>query len=178
MKNVLVPLAEGFEEIEASCIIDVLRRAGMTVVTAGVPASMIKGAHNITFIADKRIEEIKGDVYDAIVLIGGYPGYINLGKSQSVMDIVKKFETDNKIIGAICGAPALLAKMGMLDNRRATIYPGMEKQLPKPRDGSVIVDANVVTSRGPGTAIEFSLKLVEMMIGKYKADEVKRILVC
>ncbi|MFH1444985.1 MAG: DJ-1 family glyoxalase III [Nanoarchaeota archaeon] len=178
MKRVLIPLAEGFEEIEASSTIDVLRRAGLDAVTAGIPATMVKGAHDIIFMADKRFEEINLDKFDALVLLGGNPGYINLGKTQSVAAAIKKFNSENKVIAAICAAPSLLAKAGILDNKKATIYPGMEREIPRPRDGNVIVDGNIITSKGPGTAIEFALKLVEILSGKEKAEQTKRGLVC
>jgi len=178
MKKVLVPLAEGFEEIEASSVIDVLRRADIDVTTAGLPSSMIKGAHDVTFITDKRFEELNLDKFDALVLVGGNPGYINLGKSQNIINAIKKFNKENKLVAAICASPSVLAKANILENRKATIYPGMERQIPRPRDGKVIVDGNILTSQGPGTSIEFALKLVEILAGKSVAENVKKGLVC
>lgn len=178
MKKVLLPLAEGFEEIEASSVIDVLRRSGIDVVTAGLPATMLKGMHGVTFMADKRMEELNIDKFDALVLVGGIPGYINLGKSSSVMGAIKKFNSENKLIAAICASPSILTKAGILENKKATIYPGMEREVPRPRDGRVIVDGNIITSQGPGTSIEFALKIVETLLGKEKSEEIKRSLVC
>jgi 4-methyl-5(b-hydroxyethyl)-thiazole monophosphate biosynthesis len=176
MKKVFVPLAEGFEEIEAMAVIDILRRAGIDVVTAGLQGSIVKSSRNVKVIADKKIDDIKED-FDAIVLPGGNPGYLNLMKSQKIMKMIKEFDSKNKIIGAICASPMILAKLGILDNKKATIYPGMEKELPKPRSEKVIVDGNIITSQGPGTAIDFALKIVEILEGKSKADAIKKEIV-
>ncbi|HDD46478.1 MAG TPA: DJ-1/PfpI family protein, partial [Candidatus Aenigmarchaeota archaeon] len=112
-----------------------------------------------------------------IVLPGGDPGYKNLMKSHDILMLVKKFYENGKLVGAICAAPLVLAKAGVLDNKLATIYPGMERDIPRPRDASVIVDGNVITSKGPGTAIEFALAIVEYLLGKAKAIELKNIIV-
>ncbi|MBU0898213.1 MAG: DJ-1/PfpI family protein [Nanoarchaeota archaeon] len=178
MKKVLVPIIEGFEEAEMTCTVDVLRRAGLDVITAGIPATIIKGMHEMTFMADRRMEELNIDKFDALVLVGGNPGYINLGKSKSVIETIKKFNSEKKLIAAICASPSVLAKAGILENKKATIYPGMEREIPRPRDGRVIVDGNIVTSQGVGTAIEFALKIVEILAGKQKSDDLKRSLVC
>ncbi len=176
--NVLLPLVDGFEEIEAMAVVDVLKRAGINVVTAGSPGTMIKSSHGITFMADKRFEDAKSGNYNAIVLVGGSPGYENLERSQNIISTVKDFSAKNKTIAAICAAPLLLAKLGLLENRTATIYPGMERHLPKPRANKVVVDGNIITSQGPGTAIEFALKLVEVLDSKVKAEKVRRDLLC
>jgi len=176
--NVLVPLVEGFEDVEAISVIDLLRRAGINVVTAGSPSSMIKSAHNVTIMTDKRFDEINPDEFDAIILIGGDPGYKNLGRSSSIMKTVKDFNEKNKVIGAICAAPLLLAQMGLLEGKKATIYPGMERNLPRPRADRVVVDGNIVTSQGPGTAMEFAIKIIEVLGDKIKAEKVKREVLC
>ncbi|MEM5794173.1 MAG: DJ-1/PfpI family protein [Candidatus Aenigmatarchaeota archaeon] len=175
--KILVPLAEGFEEIEAFAIIDILRRAGIKVDTVGVVGTVIKSARGISVMADKRLDEINPEDYDGIVLPGGNPGYINLGKSQKIIEIIKNFDEKNKLIAAICASPSILAKAGVLEDKEATIYPGMEKELPHPREGRVVVDKNVITSQAPGTAIEFALKIVEKLLGKEKAMQLKRDLV-
>lgn len=172
----MVPLADGFEEIEALTIIDVLRRAGLKVETVGVVGSTITGAHGVRVIADKRLMEISED-YDAIVLPGGSPGYVNLSRTAKIIEILKKMSEQGKIIAAICGAPAVLAKAGILENKKATIYPGMERELPRPRGDRVVVDGNIITSQSAGTAMEFALKLVEILVSKEKTSEIRGDLV-
>jgi 4-methyl-5(b-hydroxyethyl)-thiazole monophosphate biosynthesis len=176
--NVLMPLVEGFEDIEAVTVIDILKRAGINVVTAGSPSTMIKSMHGVTIMANKRFDEVAAKDFDAIVLPGGDPGYKNLERSQSIINIVKDFAAGNKAIGAICAAPLILARLGLLDGKIATIYPGMERNLPKPRANRVVVDGNIITSQGPGTAIEFALKLVEVLDNKVKSERIRREIVC
>lgn len=174
MPKVMIPLAEGFEETETISVADVLRRAGIEVVLTGIPSTIVEGAHGIKVIADKKIDDLDTEKFDALVLPGGNPGYINLGKSKAVMDAITDFEEKGKLIGAICASPSLLAKTGILKERKATIYPGMEKDIPRPRNGNVVEDDNVVTSKGPGTALEFALKIVEILEGSGKAEKIKR----
>lgn len=175
--KVMVPFAEGFEEVEALTIVDVLRRAGIQVDTVGVVGSVINSAHGIRIMVDKRLSEVTHTDYDAIILPGGNPGYINLGRSTQVIEMVKKFNSQNKLIGAICASPSILAKEGLLDNKRATIYPGNEKLLAYPRDKPVVIDGNIITSQGPGTAMEFALKIVEKLLGLDKAQKLRQELV-
>ena len=177
MVKVLIPLAEGFEEIEAVTVIDVLRRAGVNVTTVGIPGSLVVGSRNLRVNADKKLDDIDPEDYEAIVLPGGYPGYVNLGKTQKIMNIITSYNEEKKLIGAICAAPTILAKVGILEDKKATVYPGMEKELPYPRSSKVVVDDHIVTSQGPGTAIEFSLKLIEILVGKDKAKAIKKDLV-
>jgi 4-methyl-5(b-hydroxyethyl)-thiazole monophosphate biosynthesis len=177
MKKVVIPLAEGFEEIEALTVADALRRAGLEVVLVGLPGSIVKGRSDIKVISDKKIEDINSKDFDAIVLPGGSPGYINLGRSQKILDMLVDFNNQEKLIAAICASPSILSKLGILDNRKATIYPGMEREIPKPRAGKVIVDGHVITSEGPGTSIDFSLEIIKNLLGKEKANEVKKEIV-
>jgi 4-methyl-5(b-hydroxyethyl)-thiazole monophosphate biosynthesis len=177
MKKVLIPLAEGFEEIEALATADILRRAGLDVVLAGLPGTIVKGRSGIKVIADTKIEDVDHNEFDCLVLPGGSPGYVNLSRSKKVFDIINDFNDKEKTIAAICAAPSILGKMGILDNKRATIYPGMEKEIPRPRSGKVVVDEHIITSEGPGTAIEFSLEIIKNLSGKGKANEMKKELV-
>lgn len=177
MKKVLIPLAEGFEEIEALATADVLRRAGLEVVLAGIPGTMVKGRSGVKVVADTRIDEINHNEFDCLVLPGGNPGYINLGKSKKVIEIINDFDSKGKHIAAICAAPSILAKQGVLDNRRATIYPGMEREIPRPRPANVVTDGHIITSQGPGTAIDFALEIVKNLLGNSKAEEIRRELV-
>ncbi len=174
--RIMVPFAEGFEEIEALTIVDVLRRAGITVDMIGVVGSMITGAHGVKVVMDKRLNAVRAEDYEGIVLPGGSPGYINLSKSNALKEMIKQMNSKGKLVAAICASPAVLAKAGVLDNRHATIYPGMEKELPYPRDERVVVDGNVVTSQGPGTALEFALKIVELLKGSGEAAKLRRAL--
>jgi len=173
----MVPLAEGFEEIEALTIIDVLRRAGIKVDTVGVVSTVITGAHRVRVMTDKKLLEIDPDEYDGIVLPGGNPGYINLGRTNKILEILKNFNSSGKLIAAICASPSVLSKAGVLEDKKATIYPGMEKEIPYPRGERVVVDGNVITSQGPGTAIEFALTIVENLVGKEKAIQLKKALI-
>lgn len=172
--NILLVLAQGFEEIEAITPIDVLRRAGLNVTIAGVGDRRVTGSHGITVEADTTIEEFEG-LPDAIVLPGGMPGAENLAKSTALRDILKKMNDLGRHIGAICAAPAVaLAPTGILDGRRATCYPGFEKRFSQATtfaQGRVVVDGNLITSRGPGTALEFALVLAEALAGSGAADE-------
>jgi len=175
--KVMVPLANGFEEIEALTIVDVLRRAGIIVETVGIVGSVIEGSHNIRIMVDKRINEIVPDEYNAIILPGGSPGYKNLERSARLIEILKDFNNKNKLIGAICASPSILAKQGLLDDKKATIYPGNERLLAYPRDKPVVVDGNIITSQGPGTSIEFALKIVEILLGQNVAQKLRQELV-
>ncbi len=174
--KVMVPLTDGFEEIEALTIVDVLRRAGLEVETVGVVRSVIKGAHGVRVMADKRLMEINPKQYDAIVLPGG-PGYKTLARTSKLMEVLKDFNARGKTIGAICAAPAVLAKAGLLEEKRATIYPGMEKELSYPRGNRVVVDDNIITSQAPGTAMEFALTLVKKFKGQKEMMRLKQELV-
>ena len=175
---ILIPLAEGFEEIEASVTIDILRRAGLDVVIAGIPGTIVKGVHEIKMIADKKMEDINlGDV-EALVLVGGNPGYINLSNSKTILDLVKKLDEDKKLVAAICGGPLVLARAGILADKVATVYPGLEREIPKPRNGMVLVDQNVITAVGPGATMEFALKIVETLKGPEEASKLRGELLC
>jgi 4-methyl-5(b-hydroxyethyl)-thiazole monophosphate biosynthesis len=177
MPKVLVLLVEGFEEIEAFTVVDVLRRAGAEVVVAGYPGNIIKGAHDVRIVTDARLIDLDCEQFDVLVLPGGYPGYLNLLKSERVLELTKNFVEKGKLVCAICAAPLVLAKLGYLKERRATIYPGFEKELGRPRDEKVVIDENIITSQGPGTAMHFAFAIVEKLFGKTKAEELKEKMV-
>lgn len=162
-------MAEGFEELEAMAVIDILRRAGITVVTAGAQGSIVTGSHNVRMYTDDRLMDMDIGKFDAIVLLGGSPGYQNLMRSERLVRAVEDFGKAGKLVAAICGAPLILQKAGLLKERRATAYPGMERSFDKPRSEKVVVDGNIVTSQAPGTAVEFALKLVELLAGREAA---------
>lgn len=175
--RVMVPFANGFEEVEALTIVDVLRRAGINVDMVGIVGSVIEGAHGVRVMMDKKLGNVKADDYDGIVLPGGSPGYVNLNRSSVLKNIIKDINAKGKLVAAICAAPTVLVAAGVMENKRATIYPGMERELPYPRGGRVVVDGNIVTSQGPGTAIEFSLRIVEILAGRDRAAAIKKSLV-
>ncbi len=173
--KVLVPLAEGFEEIEAVTVIDVLRRADIEVVVAGIGGTSVKGAHHILVTAESEIGGIHESGFDAVVLPGGMPGSANLRDDGRVLSIIRSIHGRKGIVAALCAAPIVLAEAGVIDEKNVTCYPGFEKELggasysPKP----VIVDGNIVTGKGPGCAIPFALKLVEILSGEERARGLK-----
>ncbi|HNV86361.1 MAG TPA: DJ-1/PfpI family protein [Candidatus Omnitrophota bacterium] len=171
-KKALIILAEGFEEIEALTPIDVLRRAEVEVVIAGLTGKTVRGSHGVRLAADLVLNEYKGEP-DALILPGGMPGSANLGQSKEVAGWIKKMADEGKMVAAICAAPALvLAPTGILDGRKATCYPGCERHFPsavKFTQDRVCVDGNLITSQGPGSAFEFALILAEHLAGREKA---------
>lgn len=175
--KILVPFANGFEEIEALAVVDILRWAGIDVDMVGIVGSVMTGARGIRVMMDKKLNEANMSDYDGIVLPGGSPGYENLGKSKAVMDAVKEFNDRGKLVAAICYSPILLAKAGVIDNRKATVYPGKEGQIPYPRGEKVVIDGNVITSQGPGTAIDFALAIIKYVLGPEKAAMMRRVVV-
>lgn len=175
--NVLLPLIEGFEDIEATTVIDVLRRAGIGVVTAGMFGSMVTSARGVKQFVDKKLDEVKPEQFDAIVLVGGNPGYKTLLRSRKLMDAIVDLESRRKVIAAICAAPAVLAHTGILNDRKATIYPGLEREIPRPRTDRMVVDKNVITAQGPGSAMEFALKIVELLGGKEASLRMRKELI-
>lgn len=162
---IAVILAEGFEEIEALTVVDIMRRAGEHCDMVGIKGLDVKGAHNIKVEADVILSE-KIKKYDLIVLPGGMPGSKNLKNNTDVIDLVKYFDNQNKLIGAICAAPIVLAEAGIIKGKDITSYPGFEEELIGSNyktEENVVVDGNIITSRGPATAIEFSYKLLELL---------------
>ncbi len=176
---VVVFLATGFEEIEAMGIVDTLRRAGIEVVIAGLQTGAIEGGHGVKVVPDRQIEEVNIEDFDAVILPGGSPGYVNLGNDKRVLDAVRKAFELGKVVAAICGAPSVLAKAGILEGKKATIYPGLETALAgaKHINERVVVDGKIITSQGPGTALEFGVKLVEILAGEKSARELKDSLI-
>ncbi len=162
---IVVPLAPGFEEIEAITIVDVLRRAGQDVVFAGLAAGPIVGAHQIAITPDCTIDQIDADAVKMVVLPGGLPGATNLRDDARVQQLLKTCATRGAFTAAICAAPIALAKAGIHTGKAMTSYPGFEDDLQgaKLSTDRVVVDGKVVTSRGPGTALEFALTLVRLL---------------
>ncbi len=173
--HVLVPLAEGFEEIEAVTIIDVLRRAGVMVTAAYLEKNPVIGSHAITVTADKNIDDIQTSDFDCIALPGGMPGSSNLKEDRRIISLVRDFSGTGKITAALCAAPLVLGHAGILKGKRATCYPGFEDQMtgaaavPDP----VVRDGTVITGRGPGCALPFALELVAALAGREKAADLR-----
>ncbi len=174
-KKAIILLATGFEEIEAVTVVDVLRRAGIDVVIAGIESLSVAGSHGITVAADKRLSDVKQD-FDAVILPGGMPGAMHLHNSSEVNEFIKEMDSRGALIAGICAAPSVvMAPIGILDNKTATCYPGNQIDFAKStkyKDEPVVVDGNIITSQGPATAMEFSFAIVEKLIGK---DTVKKL---
>lgn len=165
---VVVFLANGCEEVEALTQIDVLRRAGVDVVGAAItPSKKIVGGHNITFEADCTIYDIDFDKVDMVVLPGGLVGRNNLMASKEVVTVCKKFNELGKYVAAICASPSVLGENNILQGKTATCYPGFEAQChgAEIKQDNVVVDGNIITSRGPATAMEFGVELVRILLG-------------
>ena len=164
--KVLVFLAAGFEEVEAVSIIDVLRRGGVDVTVAGVGSgSSVCGAHDIELGVDCAAVSVSPDDYDAVVLPGGMPGAENLAASDPVLDAIRTVHAGGKIVAAICAAPLVLAKAGVVSGKRVTCYPGFEERVTGAECTGARVerDGNIVTGKGPGAALEFGLELLAVM---------------
>ena len=178
MTKALIFLATGFEEIETVTVVDVLRRANIDVIVAGLEQNPIEGKHKIKIIPDQAIEDVNINDFDAVVVPGGNPGYKNLRKDPRVISMLKKAFESNKLVAAICAAPAVLSDAGILKGKVCTVYPGMDDELKAgggiPKHDNIVIDGNIVTSRGPATALPFALKLVEMLVGKQAADIVSK----
>ncbi len=173
--NVLVPIADGTEEIEAVTIIDVLRRAEANVTVASVDNLQIKASRGVNIVADCLIDACKDKDFDLVVLPGGIPGAEHLRDNPVLKEILLRQQTAGRFYAAICAAPAVvLEPHGMLANRQATCHPNFVAGLQDTSavESRVVVDGNCITSRGPGTAMAFSLKLVEMLFGKEKREAV------
>ena len=186
--NVLVMLADGFEEIEALTVVDLLRRAGIEVKTVSIygglskrPSNTVKGARGISVNADISIDDtfmneaLSSDL-SLVVLPGGMPGTLNLKEDKNVEKLVMDQYGKGKYVAAICAAPTVFGSYGILEGKKATCYPGMEDRLigaTAVTDGTtVVVDSNVITSRGLGTAVDFSLKIIEILKDKATADKI------
>lgn len=178
MKTVLVPVADGVEDLETVTIIDVLRRAGAQVTVASVKSEkLVKAAHGVGLLADSLLNECAKESFDLIVLPGGMPGADHLRDSAVLISLLKKQKEQNKLYAAICASPAVVLKThGLLDGKKATCYPAFAEKLGSSvfSDQHVMVDGNCITSQGPGTAMEFALALVESLFGKTKRNEVAR----
>ena len=178
MKKIALFLAEGFEEIEAVTPMDLLRRAGIDLITAGVTGPMITGGHGITIRADRELKELTGsaDSFDGVIVPGGVGGAENIAASVPAVEFIKNMMNAGKLVAAICAAPALvLTPLGIIDGKQATCYPGFEEKFTGAKFAAqrVVADGNVITSRGPGTAAEFSIAIIAYLEGEEKAEQIR-----
>lgn len=170
---ILVPIADGFEEIETTTIVDILRRAGREVVLAGLEDRVLIGSRRIQVKPDMSLDEALKKDYAMIILPGGQPGVNHLKADSRVLNLLRQMAQKKKWIGAICAAPLILKEAGLIEGLNLTSFPGLESELTGAhyQQDRVVVDGHFITSRSPGTALEFALKLVEILCGDQTARE-------
>jgi 4-methyl-5(b-hydroxyethyl)-thiazole monophosphate biosynthesis len=175
MPKVAVIFADGFEEVEAMAIVDVLRRAEINVIIAGLHEGPVTSARNVKVLPDTVIDSIRAEDFDMLVLPGGQPGSDNLNSDERVINLIRDFNGSGKLTGAICAAPYVLARAGILEGKHATAYPSFRDKLGKAlyEEKTVVEDGNILTSRGPGTALCFGLAIVKRLAGAEKAQQIK-----
>lgn len=180
MPKVLVPLAQGCEELEAVTIIDLLRRAEIDVVTAGLNSETVTASRGVKLMPDTDLDTALKDDYDMVVLPGGRDGAENLDNDPRILKLLNKIADSGKFTAAICAAPTVLGNAGLLEGKKATSYPGFLEKLKLANTeisgDPVVHDGTVITSRGPGTAMDFALALIEILDGKEKRDQVESAL--
>lgn len=177
MPTVLIPLAEGFEELEAVTLIDILRRAAIDVTVAGLNEGPVTGSRRTVLLPDTTLDAVFHDDFDLMVLPGGLPGATHLDADERIHQMLKRLSAAGHYTGAICAAPLVLANAGLLKGKRATAYPGAlsatQREEMLYQEDSVVMDGKVITSKGPGTAMDFALFLVETLTGKAQRDSVE-----
>lgn len=174
-------LADGFEETEAIAPVDMLRRAGVTVKTVGIGKSVITGSHGLSVICDLTDSEVRlTDELDGVILPGGMPGTLNLDASQTVHSAVDFAVSHQKLVCAICAAPSILGRKGLLSGKKAIAFPGFEKEL----EGAIISkdpvvkDGVFITAKGAGVAVDFGLEIVAALVSRAKSDEIRSSIQC
>lgn len=176
MKKVAVLLADGFEEVEVITPVDFLRRAGIEVILASIGELNVTGCHDVVIQADTTLNALSDDL-DGIILPGGMPGAANLAQSEALIALIRQMNKSHKLLAAICAAPALvLGEARLLEGRKFTCYPGFENAISGAHFSteSVVLDGNILTSRGPGTAAEFAIAIIEYLLGIDAANAVKK----
>lgn len=173
---ILVLLADGFEEIEALTPVDMLRRAGLDVKTVGMNGKIVCGSHKIPVICDMEPSEVELNEVSLVIFPGGMPGSLNLDAHPFSDVIIKAVQQNNGRLAAICAAPLILGRRELLENKRATCYPGFEKELRGAicTEDAVVTDGNITTSRGMGTALAFSKELIALIKGKEEAEALSK----
>ena len=175
--KIMVFLADGFEEVEALTVVDYLRRMDIDVDMLAIGKDkQVKGSHGIEVFANILLKDLKAESYDGLVIPGGLPGATKLQKNKEVIAIVRDFHEKGKLVAAICAGPIVLQEAGILNEKKFTCYPGFEEDI---KDGlytnkSVVVDGNIITSKGPALAVDFALTLVTYLLGQEKSQELKK----
>lgn len=174
MKRALVLFAEGSEELETVTVVNILRRGGVLVSLAGLKEGALRGSRGITLQPDTTLDAVQNEAFDMVVLPGGQPGTNHLKADPRVAHLVQRMVTEGRFVTAICAAPSVLAKAGLLDGKRATSFPTCLDDYPKvaKQMNAVVEDGKLITSRGPGTAQDFALTLVEHLLGHATREEV------
>ena len=180
MASVLVPLASGCEELEAVTVIDLLVRAGINVVSAGLNKDPVTCSRGVVIIPDMDLDTALEQDYDMVVLPGGLPGADHLNEDPRIQSLIKRMHENDQYVAAICAAPKVLASAGLLEHKQATSFPGVLDSLNIPglkyQQKSVVTDGRIITSRGPGTAMDFTLHLIELLVGVDKRLQVESAL--
>ncbi len=177
MARVLVPLAQGCEELEAVTVIDLLRRAGIEVVTAGLEPGPVKCSRGVVLMPDTTLDQVLSEDFDMVVLPGGLPGADHLQQDERIRSLLQRMAGEGRYTAAICAAPKVLASAGLLEGREVTAYPGVLESMSlsgvRLTSDPVVADGKVITSRGPGTAMDFALALIERLLGESARREVE-----
>ncbi|MFQ5450494.1 MAG: DJ-1 family glyoxalase III [Nitrospinaceae bacterium] len=176
MKKALLTLAPGFEEIETVTVVDILRRAGARVTLAGTVKGLIEGSRGVHISPDCLLDDVKDEDFDLIILPGGQPGTDNLKNDRRIVELLKKMDAAKKQIAAICAAPMVLHSAGLLHHKMITSHPSVKSEMNGTQysEARVVVDGNIITSRGPGTAMEFAMKLVEVLFDTDRVHTVNK----
>lgn len=180
MKKVAVFFVDGFEEIEALAVVDILRRAKIDVTLVSMKGiKEVYGAHKISIVTERFFDDVNYEAIDMLVLPGGMPGTTRLAESKPLQKLLKRFYDNGKFISAICAAPSILGNLGLLDGKNATCYPGYEDKLKGATviDAGAVIDGNIITGRSAGSAVEFGLALVEALEGKEVSDSIAKSVV-
>ena len=180
MKKIGIFMADGCEEIEGLTVVDIVRRAKMEIVMISITGKReVTSSHQVTFLTDALAAEVDDDTLDGIVLPGGMPGTLNLQADETVNKVIRQFAAEGKLVCAICAAPSVLGAAGILEGKWATCHPGFEEKLTgaKVEEKEVVVDGNVITSRGMGTAIPFALEIVRYFADDETVEQVRKGLV-
>ena len=178
MASVLVPLAQGCEELEAVTVVDLLRRAGVHVVTAGLDNAPVRASRGVVLVADMTLDEALKQEYDMVVLPGGLPGADHLDGDPRIRGLLRTMADSGRYTAAICAAPKVLASTGLLEGKKVTSFPGVLDAFADLdyRSDPVVQDGRLITSRGPGPAMDFALTLIENLLGMDKRNEVEAAL--
>ncbi len=180
MKKIGIFMADGCEEIEGLTVVDIVRRAKMEIVMISITGKReVTSSHQVTFLTDALAAEVDYDTLDGIVLPGGMPGTLNLQADETVNKVIRQFAAEGKLVCAICAAPSVLGAADILEGKWATCHPGFEEKLTgaKVEEKEVVVDGNVITSRGMGTAIPFALEIVRYFADDETVEQVRKGLV-